>query len=251
VRRSAAAVPFVLALSLYSAVPAVASAEVDARCRAPDELLALDTGLATTRARLARGDPLTIVAIGSSSTQGYGASSPARTYPAQLEAMLRARHPRGAVKVLNMGIGGELAVQMVGRFERDVLAHQPDLVIWQTGANDAIRGADLQEFATALDRGLDLLRTRGLDVILMPPQYSARVAAAPYSEAYLELIRIAAARHRVSLFRRYEIMRTLAAARTDALNGMLTADGLHLNDLGYQCLAAQVVAAINGTKHPR
>ena len=44
-------------------------------------------------ARLDPGRPLTIVALGSSSTEGAGASGPQASYPARLEALLRAALP--------------------------------------------------------------------------------------------------------------------------------------------------------------
>ena len=46
-----------------------------------------------TRATVAHGAPLTIVAFGSSSTEGAASSGPDATYPAQLEARLRAALP--------------------------------------------------------------------------------------------------------------------------------------------------------------
>ena len=64
--------------------------------------------------------PIKIVAIGSSSTSGAGASSPAATYPSRLEAELKARLPGLPITVLNKGIGGEEAAQMVARFDADV-----------------------------------------------------------------------------------------------------------------------------------
>ncbi len=43
--------------------------------------------------RLASGEPLTIVAVGSSSTAGAGASSPAASYPSRLAVELQAAFP--------------------------------------------------------------------------------------------------------------------------------------------------------------
>ena len=99
-----------------------------------------------------------------------------------------------------------------------------------------LRGVDLDEFSAALERGVALLRERGIDVILIPPQYAPRVVAAAGSEAYLERMHAIGARHGVPIFRRYAIMREVAVGKPDALASMLTADGLHLNDLGYRCL---------------
>src|SRR3954454_20508239 len=72
--------------------------------------------------QLARGTTLRIVAFGSSSTEGVGASSPGAAYPAQLEIALKRALPRRAnpLTVLNRGIGGEHVDDMLKRIDRDV-----------------------------------------------------------------------------------------------------------------------------------
>jgi len=76
-------------------------------CTAPAELVHFEQPLAHTMRRLVEGQPLTIVAIGSSSTAGAGASSPAATYPSRLAVELRARLPGREITVLNRGVNGE------------------------------------------------------------------------------------------------------------------------------------------------
>ena len=58
---------------------------------------------------LRRGGRVRIVAIGSSSTEGVGASSPAANYPSQLRALLETSLPRDEFEVINLGVGGETA----------------------------------------------------------------------------------------------------------------------------------------------
>ena len=58
-------------------------------CNAPTELTRLVHPLTRTGRRLASGAPLVIVAVGSSSTYGAGASSPAASYPSRLAVELR------------------------------------------------------------------------------------------------------------------------------------------------------------------
>ena len=122
-----------VALGLAAAVPVLmaptgrgAGASID-RCGIPHELGA---PLPHTAQRLQAGQPLTIVALGSSSTEGVGASAPQFSYPSRLAAVLQARFPEVAIRVVNRGISGEQSPQMVARMERDVLSEHPDLVIW-------------------------------------------------------------------------------------------------------------------------
>ena len=84
------------------------------------------------RAQLKAGGPVKIVAIGSSSTAGEGAILP---YPGRLEAAMQARFQNPAITVLNRGKGGQEAPEELSRFESDVIAEAPALVIWQVGTN--------------------------------------------------------------------------------------------------------------------
>src|SRR3954466_8443401 len=95
--------------------------------------------LPVTRAALAAHRPVEIVAFGSSSTEGSGASAPDRTYPARLEALLRAGWPGEAVTIRNRGVGGQTVEALLARLETDVIAMHPTLVIWQVGTNEALR----------------------------------------------------------------------------------------------------------------
>ncbi|HNE00535.1 MAG TPA: SGNH/GDSL hydrolase family protein [Plasticicumulans sp.] len=218
---------------------------IDRRCVLPAQMVRLDGALERTRARIDRREPLTIVAIGSSSTEGYGASSPANTYPAQLGSLLRTRYVGEPIEVINKGRGGEVATQTLARFGKDDYPNDPTLVIWQAGANDVVRNVPLEQFAATLKEGLAALRSAGIDVILMPPQYAPQTAAAKQIEAYVELIEQLGDEFDVPVVQRYELMQQLAAKDAPLLAAMLTSDGLHQNDLGYHCLAAQVAMGID------
>src|SRR5262249_27504419 len=121
-------------------------AEAGAHCAAPAALARFDAPLPRFAAALASGQPVNIVALGSSGTQGIGASSPAACYPVKLQAELLQRFPQNRIVVENLGIGGQLATDMLARIKTDVIPRQPTLVIWQTGVNDAMRGVKVEEF---------------------------------------------------------------------------------------------------------
>ena len=70
---------------------------------------------------------------------GAGASSPAASYPSRLEVELKAAFPDAHITVLNRGVNGEDAADMLARFDKAVFAEQPDLVIWQVGTNSVLR----------------------------------------------------------------------------------------------------------------
>ena len=125
--------------------------------------------------RLASGEPITIVAFGSSSTAGAGASSPAATYPSRLEADLKTRFPGRTIKVLNRGVGGEDASQMLARMDRDVAPERPDLVLWQVGTNAVLSDHALAGEAPPIREGIRRIKALGADIVLIDPQYAPKV----------------------------------------------------------------------------
>jgi lysophospholipase L1-like esterase len=212
--------------------------------RAPAQPLAVP-GL---HAAFAAGRPVTIVALGSSSTAGAGAASPAAAYPARLQALLRAALPGASLRVVNRGIGGQDAADMVARIDWDVIVERPDLVIWQVGANGALRRADPDRFRALVADGIARLRAAGAEVVLMDNQRAPRIDAAPGHERFDATLSELAREQGVSLFSRRRLMGDWAE-RGAAPAAMLTGDGLHHNDRGYACLAASLAEALLAGQH--
>src|SRR6266702_433925 len=130
-------------------------------CSVASDLARLDLPLSHVAQRLADGESVKIIAIGSSSTAGAGASSRAFSYPSRLEVELRTRFPRASITVINRGVGGEEAPQMLARFARSVIAEKPDLVLWQVGSNAVLRGHDVVKVAEVIHEGVGQLKTIG------------------------------------------------------------------------------------------
>ena len=125
--------------------------------------------------KLAAGQPVVIVAFGSSSTQGWGSSAPEFTYPNRLAAQLHRQYPGADITVLNRGVGGEDAPEMMKRLQTAVIDAKPDLVIWQVGTNAVLRNLDPAETAKLVEEGIARIQAAGADLVLVDPQYSPRV----------------------------------------------------------------------------
>jgi len=192
--------------------------------------------------RIEAREPLRIVALGSSSTEGIGATAPDRTYPAVLQTILSHRLA-GGVAVLNRGIGGQDADDMMRRLP-GIIAEAPDLVIWQTGSNDALRGVPIDRFERETRDGIAVLLKAGIDVMLMEPQLSERLANTPGSAGYVASVRSLGRALRVPVVRRYDLMRQWLADGDLTKATMMSGDGLHMGDGGYQKLAEAVADAI-------
>jgi acyl-CoA thioesterase-1 len=212
-------------------------------CAAPLASAVIDAALDRSAARIDRGQPLTIVAMGSSSTKGTGASSPAMSYPSRLESELRDRFPEVEIRVLNRGLGGEDVGQEIARFDRDVFALDPDLVIWQVGTNAVLRRDEFADDEQSIRRGVVAIQERGIDLILMDLQYAPRVLARPAWSEMERIINETARRTHVGLFRRFEIMREWDHLQLAPM-AMIGPDGLHMTDASYGCLARQLAGAM-------
>lgn len=247
-RHGTAAALLVVALAaalpiLFSLTGGKADAAIN-RCHTPDEILSLDQPLPHVAQRLAVGRSLTIVALGSSSTAGAGASRPEFSYPSRLAVLLATRLPGFAVRVVNRGVGGEEAAAMVKRIDRQVLPEKPDLVIWQVGSNSVLRNTDPAAVMTAVHQGILRIKAAGSDVLLMNAQYApALLQHSDYHETLHRLAAIARAEG-VPLFRRAAMMRHWTEDGQMTLATMLAPDHLHMNDLSYDCLAQEVSASI-------
>jgi acyl-CoA thioesterase-1 len=242
------------ALTLASALAQDATADNAAvnaapkpACTAPSELTRLDYTFKRVSQKIAAGQPIKIVAIGSSSTAGAGASSPALTYPARLEAELRELMPRISVTVINRGVNGEESRDMLERFERDVFAENPDMVIWQVGSNSVLRDRPLTDAPAPLNQGLKLLREHGADVVLMNPQYAPKVFTKHDVEGMVHLMAVTAKEKSVNLFQRFAVMRYWQLTEGFPFSTFLSSDELHLNDWSYGCIARLLAGAIHDT----
>jgi hypothetical protein len=229
--------------------PAPASAETIQAgkahpCGAPAELTRLDLPLTRTARKLAAGQPLKIVAIGSSSTAGAGASSPAHSYPSRLAVELKQLFPERDITVVNRGINGEVARDMLARLDESVLAEKPDLVLWQVGTNSVLRDHPLEPAGALIDDGVARFKQAGADVILIDPQYAPKVIAKRDVAIMVNMIETAAKSANVDVFHRFAVMRYWRETAAIPFETFISGDELHMNDWSYGCVAKLLAGSI-------
>ena len=182
--------------------------------RIPVEPIPFDHGLVHFAQGVAR-ERVRVVAIGSSTTSGEGDVKP---YPARLKSLLDDHYPNARITVANKGIGGQEAPIQLERFDRDVIAEKPDLVIWQIGTNAVWQPPDqhppsFDETTAAIRKGLDRLRKETkADVILMDLQYVPAVLTPAKKDkaiAMVDAIGRLAQDAGVNVFRRFAFMKGL------------------------------------------
>ena len=186
---------------------------------------------------------VTVVALGSSSTQGVRSSDIAHSYPAVLQRTLEQGLPNAHVAVLNRGIGGQDVAEELPRLEHDVIGVHPAVVIWQVGANGAMQHLPIELFQRLLTSGVRRLQQARIDVVLMDNQRAQLVLASGES-AQIEraMVDIAKATG-VALFARGVLMDKWRDAGFP-YEQFMSDDGVHHNDRGYRCVAASLAAAM-------
>ena len=205
--------------------------------RATDKLAALSP-------RIAAGGKLEILAIGSSSTEGVGASTRDKTYPARLQALLGTTWPRVQINITNAGIGGEIAPQTLARLKQAVTEKRYDLVIWQVGTNDAVTGGDLTAFRAMVEDGVSIVKQAGTSLALLDPQFFPGIREPGRYRTYVDVIGEVAKSQNVPVFTRYETMREWHEADAQAFTAALAPDSFHMSDAGYDCLARDMAAGL-------
>jgi acyl-CoA thioesterase-1 len=196
------------------------------------------------RKRLAKAQPAHILAIGSSSTEGVGASSKAASYPAILENDLRTAWPGAPVAVENAGIGGETAPVTVARLEQRLAVMPYDLVIWQVGTNDALAGSDTTGFRDLLRRGIAAARAAHVEIVLLNQQLFPGIKDPARYEAFVQAVTEVAREERVPVIDRYALMRGWRSTGESSLLAALASDRFHMGDAGYACLGKVIAADI-------
>lgn len=177
-------------------------------------------------------DRPTIVAFGNSLTAGFGVA-PERSYPARLEERLK--RAGYAYDVVNAGVSGDTTAGGLRRLDW-VLKSDPVLVILELGANDGLRGLDLEQTRANLKQIIERLQASEATVLLtgmkLPTNYGP-VYTARFESMYEEL----AAEYGIPF---YPFFLEGVAAKP-SLN---QADGIHPTGEGYRIIADNLFKAV-------
>jgi lysophospholipase L1-like esterase len=221
------------------------AAGIGPACVIAPELAQFDFTLPRTGGRLETRQPLKIVAIGSSSTYGEGASSPEWSYPSRLRLELAQRFPGQTFDVVNRGVNGDTDYDKRDRFERDVIKERPDVVLWQLGTNSMLGGDVADSHRRVLRDGVvHLSATTGADIVLIDPQYAPKVIRGGSAHVIVGMIADVARDVRVNVFRRYEMMRRWREVERLSFDKFISEDELHMNDWSYACIARALAIAM-------
>lgn len=213
-------------------------------------------------------EALKVVALGSSTTAPRGSIQ--RVYCDRLDTKLR---DRGLpVEIVNSGVGGSTTEHSRARFQKDVLDHDPELVIIMLGANDAAidvwkkppatepRVAK-ERYADNLRHFVDTLHERNVNVILMAPppfRWTAKLeqlyGKPPYDvndpwgfsaklAEYCDVVRAVAREKDVPLVDVFKAFQEYDRPDSQSVDDLLL-DGMHPNDKGHAVIAELLVPVV-------
>ena len=131
--------------------------------------------------------PITIVAFGDSVTHGAlggGEINYETVYWHRLAKKLNEYRNYVPVNVINAGIGGITAKGSLGRMEKQVFAHSPDLVIVCFGLNDV--NGSLEDYLNSLRTIFEECVKREIETVFMTPNMLNTRVAPDAPAQYLE-----------------------------------------------------------------
>ncbi len=231
------------ALALLGSVTIAGGPVHAAGCPLPDDFYFAPGELPAASAAIAKRD-LTVLALGGSATLGATADGAPFTYPARLQALLRAALPKIAVNVVVRIVARDTGAALQADLNTSLATIKPALVIWGPGGNAAARGEDLDTFIGTVSDAIGRIRLAGADLILMTLQYAPSVSRLvdlpPYRMAVIHAGDDAA----VPVLDRYELMRFWSDSDFLDLDATKPSDRVLVSRTLYECMAKLLSKAI-------
>ncbi len=204
-----------------------------------------DARFAQVSRKFIRREPVSILAV--APPPPPAPTCPIRVWPTHAsEAYLNAQFGAGRVTVINKGKGGEAIADTVRRFDKDVLGAKPDLVVWQLGANDIVRGVPVEDAARGVAEGLAALRAAGVPVVLMDSQAAPKVLRGKHREAMDRMLREAARGEGAPYWSRFDLMKAILVTGEAGDADLTRPDELHMTVPMHVCTAVALGDALGG-----
>ncbi|QDV66631.1 Arylesterase precursor [Rosistilla carotiformis] len=197
-----------------------------------------------TRQKLAAGKNVRVVCFGDSVTGVYYHTGSRRAYTDMLGIALRQAAPQANIEMINAGISGHTTENALARIDRDVIAHQPDLVTVMFGLNDMTR-VPLEKYRENLKAIVQKCQAAGSEVVLATPNNVITTADRPTEKLiqYCDVIRHVGSELNVHVC---DVYRELDAVREDAAFEwrLLMSDPIHPNMAGHKRIATCLAQSI-------
>ncbi len=159
-------------------------------------------------------------------------------------------------ELIGAGIGGNKVYDLYLRLEEDVLSKNPDVVIVWVGVNDVWHkvlgtGTDADKFEKFYSAVISRIKTAGAEVILCTPAVIGEKTDFTNQQdgdlnKYSQIIRDLAKANQCKLIdlRQIFLAYNLQNNPENLEKGILTTDGVHLNNKGNQMVADEILRKI-------
>jgi len=171
---------------------------------------AANPGLEHVRASLQPNRRLDILAVGSGTVLGPEGKHPDDSFSYRMAQQLKAASPQTTIILTVRGGRGLTAEDMLKLIDQALSDHPYQLLLWQTGTVEAVRGLPADAFSRTLAEGAGRAAAAGADLVLIDPQYSRFLRANTDLDPYEAALARAGALPGATLFRRFDLMRTWA-----------------------------------------
>ena len=195
-------------------------------------------------AKLHKERALRVVCFGDSVTGVYYHTGSRRAYTDMLGIALGKIAPEADIQMVNAGISGNTTVNGLGRIEKDVLAHRPDVVTVMFGLNDMTR-VPLAQYRANLREIVTKCRAIGAEVVLATPNNVIDTSSRPTDKLvkYCDVVREVGRELDVRVCDTYREL--MAFRHHDAFGWrLLMSDEIHPNMDGHKRIAEQLTRAI-------
>ncbi|MDP0497357.1 MAG: GDSL-type esterase/lipase family protein [Verrucomicrobiota bacterium JB024] len=213
--------------------------------------------------------PVLTVAFGDSVTQGvmeHGRLCRAGVYHTRLQRSLEERYGQTTFSTINAGVSGSSVTQALDRLERDVLRHDPDLVLVAFGLNDCLDGpageARFEDSLRYICRAVQAETEADL-VLLTPPlmarhrheerihpahrEVADRIIGAQnegFLDRYAEIVRCVADEEQTVLADVHDAWRSMIAQGRDT--DLLLCNGLnHPDEEGHRIISEVIISSLS------
>ena len=174
-----------------------------------------------------------ILFLGDSITEGVGVDHN-KSYPALVEIELK-KNPSFDIAIVNAGISGSTTASALKRLKWQLKGH-PDIILICLGANDGLRGQNLDESKLNLSKTIELAQKNHLKVILagmkIPPNYGQ-----DYSKRFEKMFEDLAFKYKI-IFIPFILQGVAADPKLNL------PDGIHPNEKGHEIVAKTVLPYI-------
>jgi lysophospholipase L1-like esterase len=189
-----------------------------------------------------------IVAIGASITQAGG-------WLRDIDAVLAQQYPELKIPpIVNKGIGGQKAADLVRRFDKDVVKAKPAVVLINVGINDVWHclnkpddPKNLATFKKSIAQIVAQAQQAGIHVVLLSPtiiQEDANSEGNKRLVAYVNAERQIAAAQKCQFVDLHAMLLKALQKKPAGVERWLTVDGVHMRPIGDAMLAVGALRAL-------